>query len=394
MKSYIIILLIALISCSKFIQKQKRIKDINLKSKYSIIQDEMNKIINDFLISLPETIKSFIYVADNANFDKILNDFKELNKNAENFLKVNPFDKLVEREKKMKNQISSIRLNSHVIMNYIKENKFSDELLKIIKKIIDKQTQPIYSGYLLLESLDNAKNSLSDQKEYEKILNRLKNDRKNLPNNIKNVGEILIKNSLIYHFQIISQEIDEAMPEIIKNLKETFPKIQAIFHNKKKIEEFKLKFKTFFIFKNIASVEDFDIVIKSYEIIFENLFKVFKFEYLYKYLFLVISAIFNDLNIFIHGIKDRKYFFEYYINLIEKIFTTYNTNNLIVDFKEAMNSLRKLVNRLEKKELFEELGINKLMEEFKEKVDKMKEENLLTLCKEFIDYFKMVLTKY
>ena len=100
------------------------------------------------------------------------------------------------------------------------------------------------------------------------------------------------------------------------------------------------------------------------------------------------------MNIFIHGIKDRKYFSEYFINLIEKIFTTYNINNLIIDFKEALNSLRKLVNKLEKKELFEELGINKLMEKFKEKVDTMKEENILTLCKEFLDYFKMVLTKY
>ena len=47
MKSYIIILLVAIISCSKFLQKQKRIRDINLKNKYSIIQDEMNKIINN-----------------------------------------------------------------------------------------------------------------------------------------------------------------------------------------------------------------------------------------------------------------------------------------------------------------------------------------------------------
>ncbi len=62
MKSYIIILLITLISCSKFIQKQKRIRDINLKNKYSIIQDEINKIINDFLISFPEAFKSLIYL--------------------------------------------------------------------------------------------------------------------------------------------------------------------------------------------------------------------------------------------------------------------------------------------------------------------------------------------
>ena len=125
MESYIIILLIALISCSKFIQKQKRTRDINLMSQNSIIQDEMNKIINDYLNFFQETLKSFLYLADNENFDKTLSVFKELNKNAENFLKVNSLDNIIEREKKKPNQIETIRLNSHAIMNYIKENKFS-----------------------------------------------------------------------------------------------------------------------------------------------------------------------------------------------------------------------------------------------------------------------------
>ena len=117
MKSYIIILLIALISCSKFLQKQKRIRDINLKSKYSIIQEEINRLFNIFLNFFPETFKSLLYLADNANFDKILNDFKELNKNADSFLKVNPFDKLVEREMKITNQLETIRYNSPAIIS-------------------------------------------------------------------------------------------------------------------------------------------------------------------------------------------------------------------------------------------------------------------------------------
>ncbi len=394
MKSYIIILLIALISCSKFLQKQKRIRDINLKSKYSIIQEEINRLFNIFLNFFPETFKSLLYLADNANFDKILNDFKELNKNADSFLKVNPFDKLVEREMKITNQLETIRYNSPAIMNYIKENKFPDDLAKTIKIVLEGQTQPIFSVNLLLKNLILAKKEFSDKQKYEKMLNDLKMYAKQLPILIKTLAVPMIEQNLTKFFNEFSKEIDKSMPEIIKNLKETFPKIQAIFHNKKKIEEFKQKFKTFFIFKNIASVEDFDIVIKAYQIIFENFFKVFKLEHLYKYTYFTISQYLNDLNIFIHGIKDRKYFSEYYINLIEKILTTYNINNLIVDLKEAMNSLRKLVKRIENKKFFEELGINKLKEKFKEKVDKMKEENLLTLCKEFLDYFKMVLTKY
>jgi phosphopantothenate synthetase len=251
MKSYIIILLITLISCSKFIQKQKRIRDINLKSQYSIIQEEINKIINIFLISLPETIKSFIYVAENANFDKIVSDFKELNKNADNFLKVNPFDKLVEREKKIQNQLETIRYNSHAIMNYIKENKFPDDLAKKIKQMIDGQTQPIFSANLLLLRLKNAKKELFDNQKYEKILNDLKQHTKELPNYIKLLGQIIIQVRIIDYITRLSRIFDDAMPEIIKYLKETFPKIQAIFHNKKKIEELKQKLKTFFIFKKL-----------------------------------------------------------------------------------------------------------------------------------------------
>ena len=351
MKSYIIILLITLISCSKFLQKQKRIRDVNLMSKYSIIQDEINKLFNILLNFFPETLKSFIYVADNANFDKIFNEFKELNKNADDFLKVNPFDKLVEREKKIENQISSIRYNSHAIMNYIKENKFPDDLAKKIKQSLDISTQPNFRVDLLLKNFIIAKKELSDKQKYEQSLTILKMYAKQLPNLIKTLAVPMIEQNLTKFFNKISKEIDKSMPEIIKNLKETFPKIQAIFHNKKKIEEFKQKFKTFYIFKNIASIEDFDIVIKAYQIIFENLLKVLKLEHLYKYTLSMTSQILNDFNIFIHGIKDRKYFSEYYINLYEKIFTTYNINNLIVDFKEAMNSLKNIVKRIEKEEL-------------------------------------------
>ena len=388
MKSYIIILLIAFISCSKFIQKQKRIGDINLKSKYSIIQDEINKIIKNFFNFCQETLKSFIYLADNANFDKILNDLKELNKNTENFLKVYSYDNLFEREKKIQNQLKTIRLNSHTIMNYIKENKFSDEIAKKIKQMTDNKTVlSIFHIELILKDIKPLKERLSNQKEYETILNNLKKDAKDTPNSIKNLIPLL-KKDLINYFTNLYGDLDKSMPDFIKNLKETFPKIQAIFHNKKKIEEFKQKFKTFFIFKNIASVEDFDIVIKAYQILIENFYKVFKFAKFYKYSFFPNTQSLNDFNIFIHGIKDRKYFSEYYINLIEKIFTTYNINDLIVDLKEAMNSLKNIVKRIEK----DELVIYNLIEKLKEKVDKMKEENLLTLCKGYLDYFKLIIT--
>ena len=390
MKSYIVILLIALISCSTFLQKQKRIRDINLKSQYSILQEEMNKMINTFLNLFPEIFKSLVYIFDNANFDKIVSDFKVLNKNVENFLKQYPYDNLVEREIKIENQIKGIRLNSQAIVSYIKDNKFPDELAKSIKQMIDQsKDKPIFFANLLLKNLQQLKPVLSDKQQYDKMLDSLKMNAKQLPVLIKNMGVPMIEQYLTQYFNQISKQIDQSMPEIIKNLKETFPKIQAIYHNKKKIEEFKLKFRTFFVFKNIASVEDFDIVIKSYKVLIENFFSVFKFESLYQYAISFYSKYLNDMNIFIHGIKDRKYFVEYFINLLEKIITTYNIKNLVTDFKEAMNTLKNIVKRIEK----DGLGIDSLIERLKEKVDKYKEENLFSLCKELLDYFKMMNTK-
>ena len=393
MKSYIVILLIALISCSTFLQKQKRIRDINLKSQYSILQEEMNKMINTFLNLFPEIFKSLVYIFDNANFDKIVSDFKVLNKNAETFLKQYSYDNLVEREIKIMKQIDGIKPNSQAIISYIKDNKFPDELAKKIKQKIDEESKdkPDYytnSGFILYNFQSLIK-LLSDKQQYDKTLDNLKMQVKQLPVLIKNMGVPMIKDNLIMYFNQISKSIDQSMPEIIKNLKETFPKIQAIYHNKKKIEEFKLKFRTFFVFKNIASVEDFDIVIKSYKVLIENFFSVFKFESLYQYAISFYSKYLNDMNIFIHGIKDRKYVNEYYINLLEKIFTTYNIKNLVTDFKEAMNTLKNIVKRIEK----EGLGINSLIEKLKEKADKYKEENLFTLSKELLDYLKMVVTK-
>ena len=392
MKSYIVILLIALISCSTFLQKQKRIRDINLKSQYSILQDEMNKMINTFLNLFPEIFKSLVYIFDNANFDKIVSDFKVLNKNAETFLKQYSYDNLVEREIKIMKQIDGIKPNSQAIISYIKDNKFPDELAKKIKQMIDQsKDKPDYytnSGFILYNFQSLIK-LLSDKQQYDKTLDNLKMQVKQLPVLIKNMGVPMIKDNLIMYFNQISKSIDQSMPEIIKNLKETFPKIQAIYHNKKKIEEFKLKFRTFFVFKNIASVEDFDIVIKSYKVLIENFFSVFKFESLYQYAISFYSKYLNDMNIFIHGIKDRKYFVEYFINLLEKIFTTYNIKNLVTDFKEAMNTLKNIVKRIEK----DGLGIDSLIERLKEKVDKYKEENLFSLCKELLDYFKMMNTK-
>ena len=393
MKSYIVILLIALISCSTFLQKQKRIRDINLKSQYSILQEEMNKMINTFLNLFPEIFKSLVYIFDNANFDKIVSDFKVLNKNAETFLKQYSYDNLVEREIKIMKQIDGIKPNSQAIISYIKDNKFPDELAKKIKQKIDEESKdkPDYytnSGFILYNFQSLIK-LLSDKQQYDKTLDNLKMQVKQLPVLIKNMGVPMIKDNLIMYFNQISKSIDQSMPEIIKNLKETFPKIQAIYHNKKKIEEFKLKFRTFFVFKNIASVEDFDIVIKSYKVLIENFFSVFKFESLYQYAISFYSKYLNDMNIFIHGIKDRKYFVEYFINLLEKIFTTYNIKNLVTDFKEAMNTLKNIVKRIEK----DGLGIDSLIERLKEKVDKYKEENLFSLCKELLDYFKMMNTK-
>ena len=73
---------------------------------------------------------------------------------------------------------------------------------------------------------------------------------------------------------------------------------------KKKINEFKKKLRTFFIVKNLASVDDYKILIKSYKIIIEKLFLVFKLDFLYKYSIIQITDLLHDFNIFIHEINE------------------------------------------------------------------------------------------
>ena len=387
MKSYIAILLIALISCSNFLQKSKRIGVINLKNnQYSILTNEVEKWINNFLSFFPEIFKSFLYLVDNSNIDKILSDFKELYSTSENFLKEYSFNNLIERENKISNQVSSIKLNSHTIISYIKDNKFPDEFAKLIKTMIDStQDKPIFQINLFFRQFEILKPQLSDEQRFDKILDSLKKQVKLLPVLIKNIAVPNIEQFIILYFNTLSKNIEKSMPEVIKNLREIFPKIKSIFHSEKKINEFKKKLRTFFIVKNLASVDDYKILIKSYKIIIEKLFLVFKLDFLYKYSIIQITDLLHDFNIFIHEINES-YTFEYFLKLIEKIFINYNIKNLIDDFKNSMNSLKNIVNKIQK----DGLGINSLIEKLKEKAEKMDDENIFKICKQLLEYIKMI----
>lgn len=387
MKSYIAILLIALISCSNFLQKSKRIGVINLKNnQYSILTNEVEKWINNFLSFFPEIFKSFLYLVDNSNIDKILSDFKELYSTSEDFLKEYSFNNLIERENKISNQVSSIKLNSHTIISYIKDNKFPDEFAKLIKTMIDStQDKPFFQINLFFRQFEILKPQLSDEQRFDKILDSLKKQVKLLPVFIKNIAVPNIEQFIILYFNTLSKNIEKSMPEVIKNLREIFPKIKSIFHSEKKINEFKKKLRTFFIVKNLASVDDYKILIKSYKIIIEKLFLVFKLDFLYKYSIIQITDLLHDFNIFIHEINES-YTFEYFLKLIEKIFINYNIKNLIDDFKNSMNSMKNIVNKIQK----DGLGINSLIEKLKEKAEKMDDENIFKICKQLLEYIKMI----
>ena len=213
----------------------------------------------------------------------------------------------------------------------------------------------------------------------------MKKQVKLLPVLIKNIAVPNIEQFIILYFNTLSKNIEKSMPEVIKNLREIFPKIKSIFHSEKKINEFKKKLRTFFIVKNLASVDDYKILIKSYKIIIEKLFLVFKLDFLYKYSIIQITDLLHDFNIFIHEINES-YTFEYFLKLIEKIFINYNIKNLIDDFKNSMNSLKNIVNKIQK----DGLGINSLIEKLKEKAEKMDDENIFKICKQLLEYIKMI----
>ena len=308
MKVYITILLISLISCSNFIERQKRIQNLNLKSSKSELANLIQFGIDFYFNLLEKTYENLVYIFDETHIDSILKEMKKVRQDAESFLKKNPYNKIVSSEEKVYTQISKIRYNAHTIEAYITQNKFSEEFVKFVKRFLKEQekSKDLDIQYILLfNHLQKLKIILSDERLYEEYVKEIIKKIKSFPGEIEKEKDIekKLKEAFIIAFKKLSMKIDKNMPEMMKVIKSVFPKIKSFIMNTKKNNELKQKFKTFFIIKNIATVEDFDILIEAYDKLFFNLLNVYKLE-IYKIMFSVFQYFYKEMKIFIYNKSD------------------------------------------------------------------------------------------
>ena len=91
------------------------------------------------------------------------------------------------------------------------------------------------------------------------------------------------------------------MPQIIYTLKLVYQKLKSIFNSKKKFDDFRKHFRIFFKINQTTSIEDYELLLKSYDVLFINFFQKLveelkfqnSFDYFNKY-------ILNDINILVH----------------------------------------------------------------------------------------------
>ena len=164
--------LISLISCSNFIERQKRIQNLNLKSSKSELANLIQFGIDFYFNLLEKNYENLVYIFDETHIDSILKEMKKARQDAESFLKKNPYNKIVSSEEKVYTQIFTTKFNAHTIEAYLAQNKFSEEFVKFIRKLIKDQEKgefPYHYLYLFTHLL-KIKNVLADEKQYEESI--------------------------------------------------------------------------------------------------------------------------------------------------------------------------------------------------------------------------------
>ena len=391
MKVYIIILIITLVSCSNFPFKQKRMRDINLKGSFSILQDIVNEGINGFFKSIEEFFDILIYLSDNSKSSKIINTINEYFKIAENFLIDHSFNDLIKLEKKIKEEVEGIRLNPENIELYMKHSNFPSEIILLVNSFVAgivKNDKKLIDLQVFFSSVEKGKNYFIDRQIREKIL-------KSVNEAIKKIGkDIEIENISQYKEKIINDieknlnELDKMMPQIIYTLKLVYQKLKSIFNSKKKFDDFRKHFRTFFKIKQSTSIEDYELLLKSYDVLLNNflnkLFEELKFQKSFDF----DKYILNDLNILVHENHKGEAYAGEILKIAEKIFIYYNVKNFISDFRNAVNALNNIVKKIKKNGL----NLEKWLPQLKENFMNWKEENMKNIVNGILDHFKLIVT--
>ena len=207
MKAYIIILIITLVSCSNFPFKQKRMRDINLKGSFSILQDIVNEGINAYFKFIEEFFDILIYLSDNSKSSKIINALNEYFKITENFLIEHSLNDLIKLEKKIKEEVEGIRLNPENIDLYMKHSNFPSEIILLVNSFVAgivKNDKKLIDLQVFFSVIEEGKNYFIDRQIREKIL--------------KSVNEAIKKIGKDIEIENISQYKEKIINDIEKNL--------------------------------------------------------------------------------------------------------------------------------------------------------------------------------
>ena len=148
-------------------------------------------------------------------------------------------------------------------------------------------------------------------------------------------------------------------------------------------------FRTFFKTNYSTSIEDYDLLNESYDVLVSNLMNKIIEELKIKYpIDYFIKIFINDLNILVHENHKGEAYMSEILKIIEKIVIYYNVQNFVSDFKNAFNELRNIVIKLKNGDLH----LEKFLPKLKENLLNFKEENIKNIVNGLLDHIKIFVT--
>ena len=392
MKSYIIILIITLISCSNFPFKQKRMRDNNLKGSFSILQDLVNVGIELCFESFNQFVDIVLYWTDDSKSSKIINTINEYSKITEDFVKAHSFNDLIKLEETIKKEINGIKLNPEKIDLYMRHSNFPSEIIDFVNGFVQEilhRDEKLIDFNLFFSAIEESKKLFIDTQKREHFFNDLYTLIKNILYNFKIEDIPIIIEYIIKQIEQVLKDIDEIVSQSIYFLKIAFEKLKPLFNTKIKFDDFRKHFRTFFKVNQSTSIEDYDFLVKSYDILKNNLFKKIveelKFQIPFDYL---EKMIINDFNILVHENHKGEAYAVEILKILEKIFIYYNTQNFISDFRNAVNALNNIVTKIQK----DDLNLKKWLPQLKDNLNDWGEENIKNIIYGILDHFKLIVT--
>jgi hypothetical protein len=274
----------------------------------------------------------------------------------------------------------------------MKHSDFPSEVIEFINGWVTEilhRDEKLINFQLFFSSIEESKKLFIDTQKREELFNVLNELIKNFLNEIKIEDIPIYIENIINQIKQVLKEIDEIVSQSIYFLKISFEIFKPLFNSKIKFDDFRKHFRTFFKVNQSTSIEDYDFLIKSYDILKNNLFKKIveelKFQISFDYLEKIII---NDFNILVHENHKGEAYASGILKIFEKIFIYYNVQNFISDFRNAVNALNNIITKIQK----DGLNLKKWLPQLKDNLMNWKEENIKNIINGILDHFKIIVT--